>query len=79
MWKWSEIVLGAMPRRFVSSVGRFIRSSVGECVPAALWVSRVMIPWLCVRCGVVKRGTVVVVNVLRHGFTAGVVVGGCKV
>ena len=63
----------------MSSVGRFTSSSVGEGVPAALRVFRVMIPWLCVRCGVVKRGTVVVVNVLRHGFTAGVVVGGCKV
>ena len=79
MWKCSETVLGVVPRQFVSSIGRFTSSSVGDGVPAALWVSSVIMPWLCMRRGVVKRGTVVVVNVLWHGLTAGVVVVGCQV
>ena len=60
-------------------MGRFTSSSVGEGVPAALRVSSVIMPWLCMRHGVVKRGIGVVVNVLWHGLNVGVVVVGCQV
>ena len=63
----------------MSSMGRFTSSSSGgDGVPAALWMFCLIMPWLCMLRGVVTRGIVVVVNVLWHGLTAGVVVVGCK-